>query len=107
MAVHDLDELRDALERHCREGGCDPVRLEELEGPSDGPDQAGRPVGVKDPWRRPYQYRVEGDGCIPLSLGPAGRVGLDADLFGTGMQDFRPAPRQFAFELPTGGMWPT
>lgn len=94
LAVFHLDRLRDALDQHHQATGRYPERLADLK-LDMRLDEAGELV---DPWGRPYQYRVEGDGYTLFSLGRDGQPGgdgLDADLFGQGRQNTYPTLWQF------------
>ena len=108
--LHHLEALRDVLDRHRQEVGRYPERLDELRWPPPEPGQPDRPVApeeLMDLWKQPYQYWVDGGGYTLFSLGRDGRpggIGLDADLYGPGMQDCRPTLRQFVFEAPSGGI---
>ena len=107
---HELDDLREAVERHRQATGRLPANLADLK-EVKGRDRYKHHAdgGPLDAWDRPHQYRVDGDGFALFSFGRDGLrdgVGLDADIYPTlaGRPQEMPTLRQFAFELPTDGI---
>lgn len=92
-----------AIEKHHENTGHWPGSLAEVEALKDRLNDKGQ---FLDPWKHPYQYRVNGDKYELYSLGKDGQPGgegLDADLY-AGNQPAPPTFSQFMFDLPTGGV---
>lgn len=103
-----LNGVERAIEEHRKSVGRPPRSLAELES-IEGWMVDGR---LPDSWRRPVQYAVEGDRFILYSFGRDGRPGgegSDADVYPTSARrpSARTTLRQFAFDLPTEGIWKT
>ena len=94
LAAEEVGVLRTAAENFREDCGRYPTAAEGLKALIHRPAAAGwdgpyvtliRP----DPWRRPYQYQVEGSGVTVFSLGPDGREGTGGRRGGGGVNQRR------------------
>jgi general secretion pathway protein G len=104
----DLSLLHELVEEHRQTTGQVPATLTEIELVKESfrLNDSGQ---VIDPWKHPYQYRVEGDGFTLFSFGRDGQQGGegdDADIY-LGRPIQRPSLYRFTFEMPTGGIQAT
>jgi len=105
-----LDEIEKVIEAHRRASGRWPATLAEVDEVRSHSRFRAEGREVVDWWGNAYQYRVEDDRITLYSFGRDGRPGgdgLDADIYptSTGRSSSQPTLRQFAFDLPTGGIW--
>jgi general secretion pathway protein G len=103
-----LGRMEEAIKGHREATGRLPATLAEL-GVMADPDFIDVEGRVLDPWRHPYQYRVDGDAFTLYSFGPdglPGGEGIDADVYpkSTGRVLQRPTLRQFTYSLGTEGV---